>query len=227
MRINDEGHILVTPREFQERAFENRWKLINQVLLQGTPVAFPTHESYCEFLEYFADCMRVHPRNIVIKGSGKLGFSIAPRPEKVWMECGPDSDLDLAIVDPYYFQMIDEEVRHWERNPENRGRIFQNPRFHREYQNRVQQKGRYYCFRYFDLPAIPFVEQHNAHLGAAPVESCCGTALPLTAFVYKDWWGICSRYEFDLYQLCRDLQRDSDPLPAGGETPRPRVETIE
>ena len=27
------------------------------------------------------------------------------------MEYGPSSDLDLAIVDPHFFQMVDSEVR--------------------------------------------------------------------------------------------------------------------
>jgi hypothetical protein len=221
MRFDAEGHILVTPREVQEGAFRDPGGLINHVLLPGTPLAFSTYDLYRSFLAFFADRLRIHPRNILFKGSTKIGFSIAPRSEKVWTAFGPESDLDLAIVDAHYYHVIDEEVRHWERDAENRGRMFRDKRLFQAYRSRAQQRGLYYCFRYFDLPIIPFVQQHNQHLGEAPVEACCGVARPLTAFIFRDWWGVTARYDFDLYELRRELSRPADPLPPGGESPRP------
>ena len=44
------------------------------------------------------DTFDFHPCNLAIRGSAHLGFSIAPRPEKVWVALGPGSDLDVALV---------------------------------------------------------------------------------------------------------------------------------
>jgi hypothetical protein len=84
MHIDNQGHIVVTPREFQA-ALERPAYLINDIWLPGTPMAFPTYDSYCEFLGFLADRLGVHPRNVIIRGSTKIGFSIAPNKDKVWV----------------------------------------------------------------------------------------------------------------------------------------------
>src|SRR5438128_1852744 len=110
MHFDAEGHIIVTPREVHQMALVNKAKLINTVLLPGTPRALPSHVQYCDLLHHISDNMGVHPNNLFFKGSTKIGFSIAPKAEKVWMEYGPASDLDLAIVDPGFYQVVDYEV---------------------------------------------------------------------------------------------------------------------
>ena len=93
MHFDNEGHIIVTPREIHEMALANKPKLINTILIPGTPRAIPTHARHCELLDHISDKMGIHPNNIFFKGSTKIGFSIAPKPAKVWMEYGPVSDL--------------------------------------------------------------------------------------------------------------------------------------
>jgi hypothetical protein len=101
MQFDAEGHVVVTPREWQQR-LEDSASLTRDLWLVGTPWAFPTYAKFCEFVNFLADRLGVHANNIAIRGSTKVGFSISPRAEKVWMAMRPDSDLDLAIVDPDY-----------------------------------------------------------------------------------------------------------------------------
>jgi hypothetical protein len=55
MEFDLHGHVLIQPQEFQNRTFSDPNTLINQVLIPGTPHAFPTYHQYGEFLEYLAD----------------------------------------------------------------------------------------------------------------------------------------------------------------------------
>ena len=76
--------------------------------------------------QYFAlkhgisERFELHPSQVILVGSGKLGFSIAPR--KRYRHFGDLSDLDVAIVSSELFQAIWVEVfeywrdrRYWER----------------------------------------------------------------------------------------------------------------
>jgi hypothetical protein len=218
MEITAEGHILVTPREVCARVNEPA-RLINDVLIPGTPLAFPTYMQYCDFLACCADTFGVHPRNILIRGSTKIGFSISPDPASAWIEMRLDSDLDLAIIDPDYYHYVDREIRMWERDPANKA--FRGPRFNKSV---ARQKQRAYCtYRYFDLPEIGCVAEHNARIKALPVEGCCGLPRPVDAFIFRDWWSLYSRWDFDLRDLGKAIAKG---LALGGDKPRPVPENI-
>ena len=221
MNFDDEGHICVTPREVQALAIADPQRLIQEVLIPGTPWAFPTHALYLRFLQYFADTLNVHPRNILLRGSTKVEFSIAPTPKKVWRTFTGASDLDLAIVDQGYFDRIEEEVRIWERKADNRARMIIDQRAKRAYEKRTQHGGRYKCLRYFDLPLMQTVQQHNDCLVGAPVLACSGRERQLTAFVFRDWWGIADRYLADIEELARKMAIGLEQMPEGGDRARP------
>src|SRR5438067_992013 len=108
MHFDAEGHVVVTPRQWQE-ALADPGKLTRDIWLAGTPWAFPTYAACREFLAFLADRFGVHPNNIAVRGSTKIGFSISTKAHKVWVEMRPDSDLDLAIVDPDYYHFFDRE----------------------------------------------------------------------------------------------------------------------
>lgn len=65
-------------------------------------------DSYFNLKEQIADHFRIHPPQVVMVGSGKLGFSIA-RPKR-YRSFGETSDLDIEIVSPNLFDLIWEEV---------------------------------------------------------------------------------------------------------------------
>ncbi|MBW3542858.1 MAG: hypothetical protein KY476_21555, partial [Planctomycetes bacterium] len=79
----------------------------------------------------------------------------------------------------------------------------------------------FYTYRYFDITDIACVTDHYNRLKTLPVEECCGLPRPIEAFIFRDWWSLFSRWEFDL----RDLQRAlAAGLPPGGDAPRPAVD---
>jgi hypothetical protein len=213
MQIDREGHILIAPREVCESINDPR-RLINNLLIPGTPVAFPTYSSYCDFLSACADTFGIHPRNLLVRGSAKLGFSVSPDPDSIWVAMRPDSDLDFAIIDPDYYHYLDREIRMYERDPSNRA--FSGPRFKKSVSRQGQRA--FYTFRYFDLPNIACVAEHTARLKSLPVEDCCGQRRPIDAFVFRDWWSLYSRWEYDLRDVRRALERG---VPHGGDEPRP------
>src|SRR5207247_1885431 len=63
MEFDTEGHILITPWEVEQGAFDDPDGLISHGLLPGTPMAFPTYRQFCQFLNYLADETGVHAHN--------------------------------------------------------------------------------------------------------------------------------------------------------------------
>src|SRR5829696_3713830 len=120
MKCDEHGRWIWTPKELYALAKTNPLRLINGHLMAGTPWAFPNYARFCDFLDTVAERAGVHPRNLYLRGSCHIGFSIAPK-QSVWtaMRGDPDpSDLDLVIVDEAYFHRFEREVRWWEeRNP--------------------------------------------------------------------------------------------------------------
>ncbi|MGH7138582.1 MAG: hypothetical protein ACREHD_22770 [Pirellulales bacterium] len=154
MTFDEQGHILITPRQVAELAFDDPEGLINHGLLAGVPLAFPTYAQYARFVDYLSDRTGIHPHHFLFRGSTKIGFSISPDREKkkTWRQFGPGADLDLAITDPHFYATVDEEVRGHDRLPENRNRDVRARAESRRYRNRIYQKGRHDCYRFFDLP---------------------------------------------------------------------------
>src|SRR5438874_12210929 len=124
---------------------------------------------------------------------------------KTWRRFGPGSDLDLAITDPYFFATVDEQVRQWDRRPENRLQVYRfrtSSEFER-YENRIYQKGRHDCYRFFDLPqALSCLAQLDDVLRGAPITDCCTHPfIQLKAFIFRDRWAVHRRYHTDLDDL--------------------------
>jgi hypothetical protein len=213
VRFDEHGRVLLSPRQVHDGLTDCDC-LINRWLLPGTPHLFDTYDSYHRFLNVVADELYIPPMNICVRGSGKIGFSIAPREEKVWMEAASDADVDVGIVDVDYFNVIHREVKRWLRTaPADAGR---------EASKKIRRTMRFEYYRYFDLPeAIPVVAQHNESFKRAGEAIECVRGRVVTAFIYRDWWSVCGRYKFDLEELKKGLMHGDNPLPAGGDRPRP------
>lgn len=119
MKFDEHGHVVwASPRELYAEAVQSPQRLLSGYLMAGTPCAFATYSQYCDFVEAVAERTGVHARNLYVRGSCHIGFSIAPRSDKLWIVMGDDSDLDLVIVDAVYFHRFEAELRRWEeRNP--------------------------------------------------------------------------------------------------------------
>lgn len=68
----------------------------------------PQHAAHYQLRQAIADHFEVHPVNVVVAGSAKLGFSIAP--QKRYNPFGDKSDLDVAVVDDALFARIWWEI---------------------------------------------------------------------------------------------------------------------
>src|SRR3954469_22468072 len=104
MTFDEHGHVIISPRDLQDRAFTDPDGLISHVLLPGTPMGFPTYDQFAHFIDYLSAQTGIHPHHFLFRGSTKVGFSISPnrKKKKTWRCFGQGSDLDLAITDPHF-----------------------------------------------------------------------------------------------------------------------------
>lgn len=214
MRFDEHGHVLWTPKALYQMAVDNPVRLVDGYLMAGTPWAFPDYARYCDFLEAIAERTGIHPRNLYLRGSCQIGFSIAPR-ASVWTAMHEQSDLDLVIVDVTYFRRFDEEVRRWEeRNPAQ----FLQGRASEAFLRR-QQDRQFNCCRDEGLPPVVCVHHQDTMKRVAALRQC-GCFRKLSAFIYPDWHSTRQRYEYDLRQLRRGIEAGrltappDAPLPA-------------
>lgn len=63
-----------------------------------------TADQYFDLKSQIADRFEIHPSEIVMVGSAKLGFSI--KPKKRYQYFGEESDIDMAIISPNLFETI-------------------------------------------------------------------------------------------------------------------------
>jgi hypothetical protein len=227
MAFDEHGHILISPGDLKLLAFDHPDRLISHGLIPGTPMGFPTYGLYARFLDYLSERTGIHPHHFLFRGSTKTGFSISPdrKAKKTWRRFGVGSDLDLAITDPYFFATVDEQVRRWDRLPENRKSMFhyRNRAKLEKYQDRIKQKGRHDCYRYFDLPrGLACMTELQEVLEAAPIAECCvHPFVKFEAFIFRDRWAVHQRYLTDLDELREGLNARSNPLPQAPDEPFP------
>jgi hypothetical protein len=202
MKFDEHGHVRWTPRSFYALAEEAPDRLIDGYLMFGTPAAFPDYISYCTFLAEIEERTGIHPRNLYLRGSCQLGFSITPKVEKVWSRIREDSDLDLVIVDPLYYRRFEEEIREWEtRNPIDalKGKAS-------DHYLKRQEDRQYNCCRDYALPQAVCVH-HQKTMKRVADKKYCGGWRKLSAFIYPDWHSARRRYEFDIRMLVQGVQR--------------------
>lgn len=214
MQFDAHGHVESSPRELYQMAVDDPRRLLTAYLTTGTPHAFPNCQSYCKFLVAISDRIGVHPRNLYMRGSCHISYSIAPRTDKAWIAMRDDSDLDLVIVDSVYFHRFEEELRRWEiRNP-----VRAPDRGAKAAALRAQDRLFNLC-RDESLPPSVCVHHQKAMESVAKTAHC-GRVRNLNAFIYPDWHSAQVRYEYDLRKLREGIEHQwiatppEMPLPA-------------
>lgn len=214
MKFDEHGHVVWTPKTLYHLAKTAPRQLVNRYLMAGTPQAFADYDHYCDFLEAVAERTGVHPRNLYLRGSCQIGFSIAPK-QTVWMAMRGSpkpSDLDLVIVDEGYFIRLEREVRWWEdRNPSEFLQGKTSEAFLRRQQDR-----QFNCCRDEALPLATCVH-HQDTMRLVGEMKHCGLHRKLSAFIYPDWLSARRRYEYDLRKLIEGVE--AGQLPAPGDEP--------
>ncbi len=216
MKFDEQGHVIWTPSDLYELARAAPLQLVNRYLLNGTPWAFAEYAHYCAFLEAIAERTGIHPRNLYLRGSCQIGFSIAPK-KTIWAamrnEPTPNpSDLDLVIVDEAYFARFEREIQWWEgRNrPE-----FLEGRASVAFERR-QQDRQFNCCRDETLP-LTICVHHQDTMRCVAAMKHCGMHWDLSAFIYPDWLSARRRYEYDINALVSGVE--SGLLPRPGDEP--------
>ncbi|HUY36829.1 MAG TPA: hypothetical protein VMV69_29185 [Pirellulales bacterium] len=99
-------------------------EVIRKYITTGMPVAM-TEDIYFGLRSTIAGEFDLHPSAVVLIGSSRTGFSIAPR--KRYRAARPNSDLDVALVSSERFDHYWDEVfaysateGAWKRSPEYR-----------------------------------------------------------------------------------------------------------
>jgi hypothetical protein len=216
MNFDDQGHLVVSPAELYERAVTDPHRLLNAYLMGGTPIVFDQFEQYCDFLEAVSDRTGVHTKNLYVRGSCHLGFSIAPRSDKVWQAYGlpSESDLDLVIVDSDYFHRCEEELRRWEsRNP-----VGPRDEGAKAAAGRASDR-RFNCVRDRSFPNVVCVH-HRKMMGKVARMAHCGHVRDVSAFIFPNWNSAQERYEFDLSKLRAGVEEGWLPPPSNDPIPR-------
>ena len=82
-------------------------------MMEGIPFAFRDRPVVYELLrEWMAEKLEVHPMNVSLVGSGRLGFSTAP---KKWLQpfTKGHSDLDTFVVSEWLFEALLQDFNQW------------------------------------------------------------------------------------------------------------------
>ncbi len=88
-----------------------------------------SHEKYYELKSEVAEFFHIHPNEVLIVGSAKLGFSIAP--DKKYRPFNDVSDIDVAIISSNLFDTVWDqvfnykiEVGYWEQEDKFKDYLF-------------------------------------------------------------------------------------------------------
>lgn len=219
MRHDEHWRIEWSPKEFFDLARDEPRRLINQYLLQATPRAFPSFDDYYEFLEHVSDCFNIPPRSVILRGSSQIGFSIKPDNDKLWQHHDEKSDLDVAAVDPDFYDDTERKLRRWEQ-ASRFGEVQTSSRDAQRFESRQQDRF-YHCCRLHDLPNHLSGHYRDAIKDIAD-QAYSGIWRPVKIFIYRDWWALRSRYESDLRQLCEGVKGGSLVEPGDAALPRLR-----
>ena len=109
---------MLAPEKIQERIqfFKSELRalppldIVRKHIIAGE-CAIIADSAYFQLRSAVADKYEIHPNEVLIVGSSKLGFSIAPR--KMYRHFGDTSDVDVVIVSSYLFDKVWKEVHHY------------------------------------------------------------------------------------------------------------------
>ncbi len=103
-----EFRVVSFKRDLQEQRIKD---VIRKHITTGDPAVIPG-DVYFELRRRVADQFVLHPSEVVLVGSCRLGFSLKPKGKnrERYNPAGPTSDVDLAIVSPGLFDSYWDRV---------------------------------------------------------------------------------------------------------------------
>jgi hypothetical protein len=162
-----------------------------------------------------ANALDINPRCIATRGSAHFGFSLSPRASKIWRKTSNEADLDLAIIDPHMYEIVDRGLRRLDRDIDVRS-LGKEER--RKYRSRNESR-KWHYYRWSDFPSISTDALAKYLEASADWSEKYRSQFKngISAFFYKDWWCFEDRNRYDMESLCAH-----PALPSPPESPRTR-----
>lgn len=101
-----EENLIKFKQDLSNNGFSNEY-IVRKYLCNGSSPVL-TDETIFEIKHSIAEHFKIHPNEIILTGSGKLGFSIAPN--KKYKHFNKDSDIDIAIISETLFDTFWREL---------------------------------------------------------------------------------------------------------------------
>lgn len=127
--MSDEDIKIKFIKELREKDPDSRFIVQKYICNGSSPIL--TDEQIFEIKYEIAKQFNIHPNEVILTGSAKLGFSLAPK--KLFKKFDENSDIDIAIISNIAFEAFWEELLDFNINIKNRNeqeeknyRIFQD-----------------------------------------------------------------------------------------------------
>ena len=193
-----------------------RAALVQLWITEGIPYAFKDCPAvYASMRAWLAQELDVHPKEISMTGSGRLGESWVPN--KLGTPFGPQSDLDLFLVSPDFFARIKEDFLRW-RNEYRRGEVTPNNAREEKYWDDHQHRGPMIIQRGFlDAGMIPNWRRYGTRRHVAQTMWCLKCKLEATPSgpvvekasvrVYRDMKSLVDQASLNLCHAMKRLEQ--------------------
>lgn len=106
-------------KDLKDEIYDSRY-IVQKYLCNGSSPILNDEEIF-EIKFSIANKFKIHPNEVIITGSGKLGFSIAP--QKLFNEFNENSDIDVAIISNNVFDEFWSDLLDFNINIKNRSCI--------------------------------------------------------------------------------------------------------
>jgi hypothetical protein len=187
--------------------------LVRLWLTEGIPFAFRQCPAvYDELRVWLGSRLEVHPKQITLLGSGRIGFSLAS-PPKFGRAFGEHSDLDFSIVSLELFQIFEQTFHQFERDYAG-GSVQPRHETERRYWNDNLVFGRRNLPKgFFDADKVPRFHRYPVSQRVGDAMSRIINMLATTPNapkvpkasirVYRDWQSLVERASFNLHWVVR------------------------
>ncbi len=106
-------------KDLKDEIYDSRY-IVQKYLCNGSSPILNDEEIF-EIKFSIANKFKIHPNEVIITGSGKLGFSIAP--QKLFNDFNENSDIDVAIISNNVFDEFWSDLLDFNINIKNRNYI--------------------------------------------------------------------------------------------------------
>jgi len=182
-------------------------------LTEGLPSAFlPSPAVYEDLRGWLGSRLKVHPKEVTLIGSARIGYSLAPPPE-FGRPFGPGSDLDLSVVSSDLFERVSSAFSRFAGDYQA-GAVTPRTKYERVlWDNNLKFGERNIARGFFDPNKVPNFDRYPVaqHVSQAmwalvrKLEVTHGAPQVRRASVrvYRDWHSFIERVSFNLLAAMR------------------------